>query len=51
MSSRRAGRNTDLEQLIEEGMGADRDRVCMMEVEFGTPRGLERYAREDFPKR
>ena len=43
-----AGRDTDLGHLIEEGLGAGRDRVCMMELEFGTPRGLERYAWESF---
>ena len=36
-----AGRDTDLGHLIVEGLGAGRDRVCMMELEFGTPRGLE----------
>ena len=48
MSIEHAGRDTDLGHLIVEGLGAGRDRVCMMELEFGTPRGLERYAWEEF---
>ena len=31
-----------------EGLGAGRDRACAIEIEFGTLKGLEQYAWEDF---
>ena len=32
------------------GSGIRPGLSCVMEIEFGTPRGLERYAWEDFPQ-
>ena len=48
MSIEHAGRDTDLGHLIVEGLGAGRDRACAIETEFGTLKGLEQYAWEDF---